>query len=73
MSLGAPHNGQTPILGQLFERSPGRDAGIGIAIGWIVDVTTDRTFPLLHRFLLWIEFWLCGASSIRTIDQNFKK
>ncbi len=37
-----------PVFRQFVKRCAGRDIAVGIALFWIVDVTTDFAFPPLH-------------------------
>ena len=51
ISLGAPHTRADPVIGNFFEWRVGRNVIVRITLFRIVDVTTDRAFVLLHRFL----------------------
>ena len=41
-----------PIFGEVFECSSGSYAVIGIAYGWVIDITTYFAFVLFHSQII---------------------
>jgi len=55
--FGSAAHRADPVLGEFAKRGVWRDIPVGIALFWIIDVTTDFTLPLFHR-----------CAPLRTID-----
>jgi hypothetical protein len=41
--------GTHPVIGNIFPTRAGRDAVLGIALGFVINMSANDTFPLRHR------------------------
>jgi len=58
--FGSAAHRADPVVREFTKRCVWRDITVGIALFWIIDVTTDFAFPLFHLYLL-SEFKLGNA------------
>jgi len=50
--FGSTAHWADPVFGEFVKRCVWRNITVGIALFWIIDVTTDFALPLFHLYLL---------------------